>query len=165
MLYTAVEVLTKLWAPILCHTCEEINDFMHFDEESIHLTSFQSLELNFDTEALREKMDTLFKVRKDVLKAMEESRAQGVIGKSLEAKVCVHVDDQTKAIMEEIVKKPQQWLIVSQFAFTADQLPMYEFCSVKVEHADGHACPRCWNYTTSENEDGLCDRCAHILHK
>ena len=165
VLYTAVEVLTKLWAPILCHTCEEINDFMHFDEESIHLTSFQSLELNFDTEALREKMDTLFKVRKDVLKAMEESRAQGVIGKSLEAKVCVHVDDQTKAIMEEIVKKPQQWLIVSQFAFTADQLPMYEFCGVKVEHADGHACPRCWNYTTSENEDGLCDRCAHILHK
>lgn len=165
VLYTAVEVLTKLWAPILCHTCEEINDFMHFDEESIHLTAFKSLELNFDTDALREKMETLFKVRKDVLKAMEESRAQGVIGKSLEAKVSVHVDDQTKAIMEEIVKKPQQWLIVSQFAFSNEELPMYEFCDVKVEHADGHACPRCWNYTTSENEDGLCDRCAHILHK
>ena len=26
------------------------------------------------------------------------------------------------------------------------------------------SCPRCWNYTESDNEDGLCDRCNHVLH-
>ena len=31
VLYTAVEVLAKLWAPILCHTTEEINSFMKFN--------------------------------------------------------------------------------------------------------------------------------------
>ena len=164
VLYNAIEVLTKLWAPILCHTCEEINDFMKFDPESIHLTAFKTLDLSFDAQSLKEKMDVLFKVRKDVLKALEESRAKGDIGKSLEAKVSVHVDPETRSIMEKILKKPAQWLIVSQFMYSDEDLDAYEFCGVKIEHADGHACPRCWNFTTSENEDGLCDRCHHILN-
>ena len=165
VLYTAIEVLTKLWAPILCHTCEEINDFMKFDEESIHLTEFKTLDLNFDTEALRNKMDVLFKIRKDVLKALEESRVNGVIGKSLEADVKVHLEEKERSIMEEIVKNPAQWLIVSHFTYAEESLPAYETCQVQVEHAKGHACPRCWNYTESEHEDGLCDRCASILDK
>ena len=103
-------------------------------------------------------------MRKDVLKALEESRANGDIGKSLEAKVSVHVDANTRGIMNEILKKPEQWLIVSQFDYSDEELNSYEFCGVKVEHAQGHACPRCWNYTTSENEDGLCDRCHQILN-
>ena len=44
------------------------------------------------------------------------------------------------------------------------ELEQFEVCQVKVEKATGHVCPRCWNYTESENEDGLCDRCNHVLH-
>ena len=40
VLYIALDVLVHLWAPILCHTCEEVNDIMQFDAESVHLGKF-----------------------------------------------------------------------------------------------------------------------------
>ncbi|MFQ7536908.1 MAG: hypothetical protein ACLRL6_05870 [Clostridium sp.] len=40
MLWHAVNTLVRLWAPILVHTCEEVNDFFHTEAESIHLGSF-----------------------------------------------------------------------------------------------------------------------------
>lgn len=165
VLYTAVEVLAKLWAPILVHTTEEINKFMHFNETSIHLESFEDLVLDFDTKALKEKMAVLFAVRKDVFKALEEARANQLIGKSLEASVVLHVNEETKAIMDEILPNPAQWFIVSKVSFTSEELTAYETCQVKVEKALGHVCPRCWNYTEAEHEDGLCDRCATVLDK
>lgn len=165
VLYTAVEVLAKLWAPILCHTTEEINNFMKFNETSIHLESFKKLDLGFDTEKLREEMNVLFAVRKDVFKALEEARASQFIGKSLEAHVLIHVDADTKALIDKILVKPAQWLIVSKVTFTEDELEQYENCQVKVEKANGHVCPRCWNFTEAEHEDGLCDRCHDVMTK
>ena len=101
VLHTAAEVLAKLWAPILCHTTGEINSFMKFNETSIHLESFKKLDLDFDTEKLREEMNVLFAVRKDVFKALEEARANQLIGKSLEAHVLIHVDADTKAVIDQ----------------------------------------------------------------
>ena len=164
VLYNAVEVMTKLWAPILAHTCEEVNDYMHFDEESIHLTTFKDLELDFDVEKIKADMEELFKVRKDVFKALENARAQGLIGKSLEAHVVLHVSDAQKEIMDRVLSNAAQWFIVSKVTFTTDELEQFEVCQVQVEKATGHVCPRCWNYTESDNEDGLCDRCNHVLH-
>ena len=164
VLYNAVEVMTKLWAPILAHTCEEVNDYMHFDAESIHLTTFKDLELDFDVEKIKTDMEELFKVRKDVFKALENARAQGLIGKSLEAHVVLHVSDAQKEIMDRVLSNAAQWFIVSKVTFTTDELEQFEVCQVQVEKATGHVCPRCWNYTESDNEDGLCDRCNHVLH-
>ena len=66
VLWHAVDVLVRLWAPILVHTCEEVNDFLHSEEESIHLGSFPS---NFDVEdaaSIKEKMDVLFALRTNI---------------------------------------------------------------------------------------------------
>lgn len=165
VLYTACEVLTKLWAPILCHTTEEINDIMKFDEESIHLTTFPDVEFSFDPETLKRKMHILFAVRKDVFKALEEARANKLIGKSLEASVALDVEDNVMAVIEDVLKNPAQWFVVSEITYD-DNLPKYDKVGVKVTKAAGAPCPRCWNYTTAHNEDGLCDRCAKIiLHK
>ena len=164
VLYYAISVLTRLWAPILCHTTEEINDFMHFDEESIHLTEFVKVDVDVDAQKLKEDMKSLLAVRKDVLKALEISRAEGKIKKSLEAMVSLHVDADTKALLDSYIENPAQWLIVSHVYFTEEELQQFEVCQVCVENAKGHVCPRCWNYTESENEDGLCDRCVAALH-
>ncbi|MBP3870292.1 MAG: isoleucine--tRNA ligase [Faecalicoccus sp.] len=165
VLYTACEVLTKLWAPILCHTTEEINDIMKFDEESIHLTTFPDVEFSFDPETLKRKMHILFSVRKDVFKALEEARANKLIGKSLEASVALDVEDNVMDVIEDVLKNPAQWFVVSEITYD-DNLPKYDKVGVKVTKAAGAPCPRCWNYTTAHNEDGLCDRCAKIiLHK
>ncbi len=159
VLYTACEVLTKLWAPILCHTTEEVNNFMKFNETSIHLESFPELTLDFETEALVNDMNVVLELRKSILKALEEAREAQMIGKSLEAEVILNVDDQVKDALGRIVDNPAQWLIVSKVSF-ANEGPQ-----VTVQKAKGHVCPRCWTYTESEHEDGLCDRCAEVLNK
>lgn len=110
-------------------------------------------------------MNVLFAVRKDVFKALEEARANQLIGKSLEAHVLIHVDADTKVMIDKILDKPAQWLIVSKVTFTDNELTQYENCQVQVEKANGHVCPRCWNYTEAEHEDGLCDRCHDVLTK
>lgn len=162
VLWMAASVLTRLWAPILAHTAEEINDLMHFDEESIHLAEFKLFELEKDDE-LMTKMDRLFAVRRDVLKALEEARQAGLIKKSLEADVTLNLDKETAKVLQETVANPAQWLIVSNVSQADEELPQYETCQVKVEKAKGHVCPRCWNYTEDEHEDGLCSRCAEVI--
>lgn len=165
VLYLCLDALTRLWAPILVHTCEEINDFMHFDEESIHLAAFKEIELDIDERSLLDKMQRILLIRKDVLKALEIARNAGEIKKSLEAHLVMSMDEEDQKIFDELVQNPAQWLIVSKVDFVKADLSAYENCQIEVKKAEGHVCPRCWNYTTSEHEDGLCDRCARILEK
>ena len=165
VLYLCLDVLTRLWAPILCHTAEEINDFMHFDEESIHLSEFVKVDIDCDAGRLVHEMDQLLAVRKDVLKALEIARANGLIKKSLEASLKIRLNEETKRLFEQIVPNAAQWLIVSKVEFVDGPLTPFEVCEIEVDKAKGHVCPRCWNYTESDHEDGLCDRCAAILEK
>lgn len=164
VLYHAVDVFIRLWAPILVHTCEEVNDFFKAEEVSIHLSDFPSA-VHFDNaEKIKNDVERLFVIRTDVFKALEEARANKVIGKSLEAHVMLHVSLEDKALIDEYCEsKFNQWLIVSQVTFTNESLKAYDACEVSVSKCEGHVCPRCWNITSSDAEDGLCKRCASVL--
>ncbi|MEG0423646.1 MAG: isoleucine--tRNA ligase [Erysipelotrichaceae bacterium] len=166
VLYYAVDTLLRLWAPILVHTCEEINDFFHSEAESIHLGEFAK-SMHFEDEAIiLEKMNRLLALRSDIFKALENARNNKVIGKSLEAHVYVNVEDHDKQLIDEILgDKFAQWLIVSRATLTNATLQSYEVCSVGVEKCEGVVCPRCWNISESTSEDGLCDRCHKVLSK
>ncbi len=159
VLYTATEVLAKLWTPVLPHTMEEVNDYMKWNDVSIQLEDFPTLPLDFDQDALLKDMDVLFELRKKVLKALEDARHEDMIGKGLEAQLILHLDDETKGVLNRIVPNPAQWFIVSKvtFADAGDE--------VVVAKADGHVCPRCWNVTEADHEDGLCDRCHAVMSK
>lgn len=157
VLYTAVEVLTKLWAPILPHTMEEVNNYMKWNETSIHLESFPKLPLDFDTDDLMKDMDILFELRKKVLKALEDARNEGLIGKALEAQVTLHADAETQTALDRILDNIAQWFIVSEVTLTD------EGEEVVISKANGHVCPRCWNVTRTNHEDGLCDRCHDVM--
>lgn len=159
VLYTATEVLAKLWTPVLPHTMEEVNDYMKWNDVSIQLEDFPTLTLDFDQDALLKDMDVLFELRKKVLKALEDARHEDMIGKGLEAQLILHLDDETKGVLNRIVPNPAQWFIVSKvtFADAGDE--------VVVAKADGHVCPRCWNVTEADHEDGLCDRCHAVMSK
>ena len=103
-------------------------------------------------------------LRQDIFKALEEARADKVIGKSLEAHVIVNVSDEDRALIEKLCGSQfNQWLIVSKVSFSVDELKQYEACQVAVEKCEGVVCPRCWNITDSDAEDGLCARCAVVL--
>lgn len=133
VLYLCLDALTRLWAPILVHTCEEINDFMHFDEESIHLAAFKEIELDIDERSLLDKMQRILLIRKDVLKALEIARNAGEIKKSLEAHLVMSMDEEDQKIFDELVQNPAQWLIVSKVDFVKADLPAYENCQIEVK--------------------------------
>ena len=164
VLWHAINVLVRLWAPILVHTCEEVNDFFHTEADSIHLGRFaQALDIEH-AEEIKADMERMMALRQDIFKALEEARADKVIGKSLEAHVIVNVSDEDRALIEKLCgSKFNQWLIVSKVSFSVDELKQYEACQVAVEKCEGMVCPRCWNITDSDAEDGLCARCAAVL--
>ncbi|MEG0314062.1 MAG: isoleucine--tRNA ligase [Erysipelotrichaceae bacterium] len=164
VLYHYVDVLCKLWAPILVHTCEEINDFFHAVPDSIHLSTFPSLEDVENSEQIKKDMARLNLIRTDIFKALEDARASKEIGKSLEAHVLVNLQQSDDELVDKYLGNTfAQWLIVSKATLTNVDLPQFEVCQVKVEKADGAVCPRCWNISDSNNQDGLCDRCAEVL--
>ena len=164
VLYHALNVLVRLWAPILVHTCEEVNDFFHAEDESIHLGSFlESIDVE-ENEEIKAEMEKLMAVRSDVFKALEEARADKIIGKSLEAYVKVHVNEELSTLINKYCGAHfNQWLIVSKAELCNEELKTYDVCQVSVEKCNGHVCPRCWNITDSTAEDGLCERCASVL--
>ncbi len=163
VLYLAASILTRLWAPILAHTTEEINDLLHLDEESIHLSEFVKSGLDIDGAALKAEMEKALELRKDVLKALEEAKQEGLLKKSNEAALKIHASAEIKKAVESLIDNPAQWLMVSSVDFTDESLKPYDSVEIELTHANGHVCPRCWNYIEEENEDGLCDRCTAVM--
>src|SRR5699024_6257347 len=82
VLYETLVKLTKLLAPIIPHTADEIwGHIPHVEEESVHLTDMPEPH-EIDT-VLMEKWSQFMKLRDDVNRALEVARNEKVIGKSL----------------------------------------------------------------------------------
>jgi isoleucine--tRNA ligase len=165
VLYTVLSKSVRLLAPILSFTAEEVYDNMPYeDAESVHLTDFPAKNVIEDA-ALESKWDKLLEVRDDVNKALEESRNEKVIGKSLEAAVEVYSNDAEVVELLNSVDNLNQFFIVSKVAVKENDGVAYDLATVKVTKAEGHRCDRCWNIVDEVNEEGLCPRCASILNK
>ncbi|MEZ7742227.1 isoleucine--tRNA ligase [Gemella sp. 20925_1_85] len=165
VLYTVLSKSVRLLAPILSFTAEEVYDNMPYeDAESVHLTDFPVKNVIKDA-ALEAKWDKLLEVRDDVNKALEESRNEKVIGKSLEAAVEVYSNDAEVVELLNSVANLNQFFIVSKVAVKENDGVAYDLATVKVTKAEGHRCERCWNIVDEVNEEGLCPRCASILNK
>ena len=165
VLYTVLSKSVRLLAPSLSFTAEEVYDNMPYeDAESVHLTDFPAKNL-IDDAALEAKWDKLLEVRDDVNKALEESRNEKVIGKSLEAAVEIYSNDSEVVELLNSVDNLHQLFIVSSVEVKENDGVAYDLATVKVTKAEGHRCERCWNIVEEVNEEGLCPRCASILNK
>ena len=165
VLYTVLSKSVRLLAPILSFTAEEVYDNMPYeDAESVHLTDFPAKNL-IDDAALEAKWDKLLEVRDDVNKALEESRNEKVIGKSLEAAVEIYSNDNEVVELLNSVDNLHQLFIVSSVEVKENDGVAYDLATVKVTKAEGQRCERCWNIVEEVNEEGLCPRCASILNK
>lgn len=125
--------------------------------------------------------DILEQLRDIVLKAIEEKRKNDVLKHSLEAKVVLYIDpnSEEKKLLDSFTKcinKPEEddrffkdWFIVSQFecVLNSDGLDKTEagWVNVKVEHATGDKCPRCWQWSETDHPEKLCKRCQGVLGK
>jgi len=170
--------LVKMISPILSFTAEEIWTKLpehDKDQESVHLTKWFENNDEYLNEELSSKWDNVIKLRKAVNKYLEKAR-QGqdrIIGNALDAKVLISTSDET---LKKFIKENQELLemvfIVSQLEYTDeldetfvkdDEIELF----VKVLHADGEKCERCWKYSQqigeNPNHPTLCPRCASVL--
>ena len=156
--YEILVSLIKLLTPILPHTMSEAYDNLAYKEaEDVYLTDMPQEETNLDID-LEKQFDKFMEYRDIVLKALEEARANKIIGKSFNAKLTITLDDEAKKVFMPIEEDAKQLLIVSQLEFKEGN----KF-DVLVEPATGCTCARCWMIVPVCNEDELCPRCASII--
>jgi isoleucyl-tRNA synthetase len=176
VLYNILISLTKMIAPILSFTAEEI--WQHIPgkrEESVFLTDFPEVKPEFMDKTLEKKWKDLLKIRDEVNKALEIKRQEKFIGNALEAKVTLYVNDKIYRVLEEYKTFLPTLFIVSSTEVLEDtKAPVgayksseIEGLAVVVERAEGKKCERCWNWSTSVGEykdfPELCKRCYEVL--
>ncbi|WP_447156913.1 isoleucine--tRNA ligase [Staphylococcus pseudintermedius] len=168
VLFEILVNMTKLLAPIIPHTAEEVwSHIEQVDEESVHLTNMPAKE-EVD-QALLDKWNTFMALRDDVNRALEAARNEKVIGKSLEAKVKIgnSTSFDTLAFLEGF-NDLHQLFIVSQVELVEDTKgEAYQHGTIEIAKADGEKCARCWNYSESLGSvgelDDLCPRCQEVV--
>ena len=164
-LYEIVHRLTRLVAPILAFTADEIWENIPgaaAEAASVHLTVFPAVEDAWNDEALLARYARLFEIRGVVTKSLEEARTARLIGSPLEAKVAIAADGETREFLSSFGDGLRFLLLVSQI-----ELVDGAALTVTVATADGAKCERCWNYTLDVGADtrypGACARCVVSL--
>jgi len=162
--------MTRLIAPILPFTAEEVFDAMHEGLDgsnrpaSVHMLLFPEYVAGHDREDLIQEWDRLIEVRQAVSKALEELRQSGAIGNSLEARVVLHASGSLAELLARHASDLRYIFIVSQAELAEESEGDLR---IEVERAQGVKCERCWNYSAavggSADLPTLCERCvAHV---
>jgi isoleucyl-tRNA synthetase len=176
--YELVTALTKLMAPILTFTAEEVWSSIQRGGKapSVHLELFPELPPAWLDETLEREWERLLEVKREVAKALEETRRTGAIGSALEAHVAIV---QAPEDLPELLGRKAGLLatlcIVSRVTlWAATKTPLVRHESqeipglmVEVARAGGAKCERCWVWSERVGEDPghptLCERCAPVV--
>jgi isoleucyl-tRNA synthetase len=168
-LHHVTQMLLRLMAPILSFTAEEAWTVLHParpDEapDSVFLHTWNEVLPKREGEAeLSAKWQRLREIRAEVTRKLEEVRAAGGIGSSLQAEVDLRVSGEDLALLATLGDDLKFLLITSRAAASAGG----EGIGVNVA-ASAHAkCERCWHYRADVGADArhptICARCVSNL--
>ena len=171
-LHEVYEALTRLIAPVLAFTAEEVWQFMG-NTGSIHTQAYYRLDERFNNDDIAAKMDLLIDIKKDVLKALETTRKDKVIGTSLEADIDLFVKSETtRSMLSAMGDEMKRFFQVSNIHLLSEKKPdmvAYDNSSILVKKSKGQKCVRCWNFSEQMGSDPehpqLCPRCTEIIKK
>lgn len=180
VMYTVISGMTRLMAPILAFTAEEIWQHMKHTAsdraESVFLNQMPQANAAWDFDDIAGHWERLFALRDDVMKALETARAAKLIGKSLDASVCIYTQDKDIYALFDSFRRELPAVFITSFAdVKCEEAPSDAFTdtvsgiAVSVCAASGRKCDRCWAYVTDgeETEDGgfICARCKRIVNQ
>jgi isoleucyl-tRNA synthetase len=188
VLYQILSTMTRLMAPVLSFTAEELWQSMQqkakskerrakSTEESVFLTPFPEVDEKYHDKELEKKWGEFFLLRDEVNKALEMKRAERFIGNSLEGKVILYLSESKEQKFKTLIAQYKDFLptffIVSSVEIMDKGLDgsykseNIEGLEVKVERAPGAKCQRCWNWreTVGQSKDvpEICDRCYKVI--
>ena len=177
-IYRVLDAMTRLLAPVLCFTADEIWLAMpHGENEDARAVALndmpeadKALTLSEEEEAHWSKV---MRVRADVNKALELARAEKLIGKPLDARVTLYVSEAAEGPFAELEGEDLAPLcIVSELkivhgAGEGVRGENFDGLTVHVEPSALPRCARCWTRSatvgTSEKHPTLCARCAGVV--
>ena len=182
-LFLILDTMTKIMAPILAYTCDEIWQSMpHRTGDDGRNVVFNDMNQPFTDYALDDKAmakwDTVIRMRDDVNAVLETARADKKIGKALEACVTLHAGDDAaaSALVDTMGFNLAELFIVSQCVVSnaapaegsvTGQGTAFPGLTVEVAEAQGAKCERCWMQSTTVGADAdhptLCARCAQVV--
>ncbi len=181
-LYLILDTMTKMFAPILAFTCDEIWLAMpHREGDDVRNVVLNEMNKPFTEYALDDdemaKWDALISVRNDVNGVLEAARGAKRIGKPLEASVTLHAKGASRQTVERISDMNLSELFIVSECLISDEDEhdpeavvgdgsYNSGLTVSVKEAPGTKCPRCWMHSTkADPETGLCPRCAAVVAK
>ena len=183
-IYLILDAMTRMFAPILAFTCDEIWLAMPHregdDERNVLLNQMVQPYTEYDLGDMI-SWASLRMLRDGVNAALEKARADKKIGKALEAHVTLVKDasypnDNLQSLQERFEDQWADLFIVSDVE-VSDDAALYAEGSdtpiagvrVIVTEAKGQKCLRCWKHHTlvgaNEQFPELCPRCAAVVAK
>lgn len=182
-LYLILDSMTKMFAPILAFTCDEIWKAMpHAAADDARNVVLNCMNAPFDSYALSDgelaRWDRLVALRDDVNSVLETARASKRIGKPLEAAVTLRAaGDDARELLDTVGSMNLAELFIVSKCLVGDDAPdspeavtgsgvNFPGLAVSVIEAPGVKCPRCWMQSEqADPETGLCPRCAAVTAK
>ena len=175
-LYYILDGMTRLIAPILAFTSDEIWHAMKHakgvDAESVLLNDMPEDNAAFTLdEAAQTRWNRLVSLRDAVNKALENARNAGVFKKAQDTEVTVSVSGEDAASLKD--EDLATLCIVSKVTVTTENLEGEKNedclipCTIAVKLSEAPKCPRCWNHNehigTAGHHAELCPRCAAVV--
>lgn len=178
VIYEILQAMIRLLTPVLAFTSEEIWKYMPKEKDapiSVQLTEWPEVNEDYIDLELEEKWNVILDIREEVAKALEEVRRKGEIGHSLDARVDIYPSEKAQEVLTSVQENLKTIFIVSEVVLhdATDEIPEDSFkqedglVAVKVTHAAGEKCERCWTYSTTVGQNvehpTICARCAEVI--
>jgi isoleucyl-tRNA synthetase len=174
VLFDTLVALTRLMAPVLSFTADEIwrmlPEVVRKDAQapSVHMAMFPDVDPRWVDAELAKKWDQLLEVRTAVQAALEAKRREKIIGAPLEARVIIEASTERYEFLKRYAPDLPSFFIVSDVELRlVHHLSVSPDFRISVERAQGIKCERCWNYRsavgTFPEHPTLCDRCVEAI--
>jgi isoleucyl-tRNA synthetase len=179
VLYTILDAIVRLMAPVMAFTSEEIWKYMPQTlnkQDSVHMAALPEVQTAYLDEQLAAKWEKLLELRGEATKALEKARAEKRIGHPLSASVEISASGDLYQMLTDYAEELKSLLIVSEAYLVKDNKPENAFESevmenlfIKVEPASGQKCERCWVHHRDVGKNlqhpTICPRCLEALEE
>ena len=171
VLFDILTAITKLMAPVLSFTADEIWRMLpeagRRGVASVQLASFPEAQPIWKDHGLAARWEKLLSYRTRVQGVLEERRRDKVIGSSLEAHVQLDAASETYEFLKAYERDLSTIFIVSHVSLKRTDSARTDL-QIVVSKSQAAKCERCWNYREAVGKDAthptLCDRCVEAVH-
>lgn len=166
-IYIILDAMTRMIAPILAYTSDEIWKYMpHRADADAECVLFNEMPtpvvISLDADFIA-NWDKIHDLRDTVKKQLEVAIKDKMIKSSLEASVVLTASGAEYEFIKSVENELAAAFIVSQVTIVKGEGEL----AVTVNKAEGEKCERCWGFskTVGENADHptLCSRCAAAI--